>query len=313
MKLSIVTTLYKSAPYIVEFYQRASAAAHHLVGKDYELIFVNDGSPDNSLDMAVDLSAKDKHVTVIDLSRNFGHHKAMMTGLAHAIGDEIFLIDSDLEEDPGWLLNFSQQMKKEQCDVVYGVQEKRKGRFFERWAGGLFYYIFRTLTGLNMPNNIVVARLMTKRYVHALIQHQETEVFMAGLLFITGFYQCSHKIVKNNKKTTTYTFRKKISQFVNAITSFSSAPLTGIFFIGCIIFFLSSLYACFLIAQWLLFSTPPTGYTSLMVSTWVLGGIIIAFLGVIGMYLSKIYLETKKRPYTIIRQIYKATLDEVKK
>ena len=98
MKLSIVATLYQSADYVIAFHHRASAAARQLVGDDYEIILVNDGSPDNSLDLAVILTEIDDHVVVVDLSRNFGHHKAMMTGLAHATGEQVFLIDSDLEE-----------------------------------------------------------------------------------------------------------------------------------------------------------------------------------------------------------------------
>ena len=123
MKLSIVATLYQSAPYIDEFHKRASASAKQLLGDDYEIVLVNDGSPDNSLDLAIRLTERDSHVVVVDLSRNFGHHKAMMTGLAHAKGELVFLIDSDLEEEPEWLLSFASAMLDKRCDVVYGVQE----------------------------------------------------------------------------------------------------------------------------------------------------------------------------------------------
>ena len=106
MKLSIVTTLYQSGVHISEFHKRISSVAQRLVGDDYEIILVNDGSPDNSLDLAIKLTEQDSHISVVDLSRNFGHHKAMMTGLAHAEGKRVFLIDSDLEEEPEWLLTF---------------------------------------------------------------------------------------------------------------------------------------------------------------------------------------------------------------
>lgn len=232
MKLSIVATLYQSAPYIEEFFRRAGAAAHQLVDDDYEIVLVNDGSPDNSLELAIHLSQSDPHVIVVDLSRNFGHHKAMMTGLAHARGEQVFLIDSDLEEEPEWLLSFSEQMQREQCDVVYGIQWQREGGVFERWSGQLFYRIFRLLTHLDLPNNIVVARLMTRRYVNALLQHDEREVFMAGLWHITGFDQRPQTIKKHCTSETTYTFRRKMSLLVNSVTSFSNAPLIGIFYIG---------------------------------------------------------------------------------
>ncbi len=132
MKLSIVTTLYNSAAYISTFYQRVSAVARQLAGEDYEIIMVNDGSPDNSVELAVQLTETDSHVVVIDLSRNFGHHNAMRAGLEHSCGEQVFLIDSDLEEEPEWLLSFSDQMVAEKCDVVYGVQKERKGNWFER-------------------------------------------------------------------------------------------------------------------------------------------------------------------------------------
>lgn len=304
MKLSIVATLYQSAPYIKEFYHRASAAAAQLVGNEYEITLVNDGSPDNSLDLAICLSQSDPHVIVIDLSRNFGHHKAMMTGLSYARGNHIFLIDSDLEEEPEWLLTFSQQMEQEQCDVVYGVQIQRKGDLFQRWSGQLFYYLFQVLTGLSLAENIVTARLMTHRYVDALLRHQERELMIAGLWFITGFDQRPQTIKKLGTSETTYTFRSKISLFVNSITSFSTAPLIGIFYTGIAISLLAAGYAAYLIVSWLFFVQPLSGWTSVMASIWLVGGLIILFVGIIGIYLSKIFLETKQRPYTIVRQVY---------
>jgi putative glycosyltransferase len=191
MKLSIVATLYQSAPYINEFHERVSASAEQLVGDDYEIVLVNDGSPDNSLDLAIGLTEQDSHVVVVDLSRNFGHHKAMMTGLAHAKGEQIFLIDSDLEEEPEWLLRFAQAMEDERCDVVYGKQKRRKGGAFERISGAIFYKIFRRLTGINQPDNIVTARLMTNRYTRALLSHRERELNIGGLWIVTGFKQVS--------------------------------------------------------------------------------------------------------------------------
>ncbi|CAL95297.1 glycosyltransferase family 2 protein [Azoarcus olearius] len=307
MKLSLVATLYRSAEFVVEFHLRISQAAQQLVGDDYEIVFVNDGSPDSSLELAAQLSEVDYHVVVVDLSRNFGHHHAMMTGLRHARGERVFLIDSDLEEDPAWLLSFSEQMEREKVDVVYGVQKQRKGKYFERWTGRLFYKLFRFLSGLEVPDNIVVARLMSRRYVDALTQHDERELFMAGLWVITGFEQRAQFIIKRSRDETTYTLRKKVAQLVNSITAFSSAPLVGIFGVGCAIFLLSAIYTCFLVINWLFLGSPPSGYTSLMASIWLLGGLVIAFVGVVGIYLAKVYSEVKHRPNTIVRNIYRQT------
>jgi len=304
MKLSIVATLYQSVSYINEFYVRASAAARGLVGEEFEIVLVNDGSPDNSLDLAIALSEHDSHVVVIDLSRNFGHHKAMMTGLAHSKGDRVFLIDSDLEEEPEWLVSFDEQMRRESCDVVYGVQESRKGGWFERWSGEWFYRFFKVLTGFALPQNMVTTRLMTRRYVDALLCHQEREVFMAGLWHVTGFDQHSQKIKKHSTSQTTYDFRRKMSLLVNSVTSFSNAPLVTIFYVGISISLFALLYILYLVMNWLFLENPMSGWTSVMASIWLLGGMIISFIGVVGIYLSKIFSETKQRPYTIIRQVY---------
>jgi len=304
MKLSIVATLYRSAPYIDEFHARATVVAQQLAGDDYQIVLVNDGSPDDSLDVAIKLTDNDTHVVIVDLSRNFGHHKAMMTGLDHARGECVFLIDIDLEEQPEWLLDFSQQMARECCDVVYGVQERRKGNWFERWSGQWFYTLLKMLTGFPLPQNVVTARLMTRRYVEALLRHREREVFMAGLWHITGFAQTGKKVQKQSSSETTYTLRRKLSLLVNSVTSFSNAPLISIFYIGLVISFFSTVYIAYLVLQRLLWAAPLGGWTSVMASIWLLGGMIISFIGVVGIYLAKIFSEAKQRPYTIVRHVY---------
>src|SRR5262252_2144774 len=120
MRLSVVTTLYKSERCVEEFHRRMTIAASELTD-DYEIIMVDDGSPDKSLETALRLAATDRRLSVVELSRNFGHHKAMMTGLAHARGELVFLIDSDLEEDPAWLSMFYAAMRSDAADVIYGV------------------------------------------------------------------------------------------------------------------------------------------------------------------------------------------------
>lgn len=304
MKLSIVATLYQSAPYVAEFCQRAAVAAQSLVGDDYEIVLVNDGSPDNSLDIAVQLCEHDSHMVVVDLSRNFGHHKAMMTGLSHAKGDLIFLIDSDLEEDPEWLMDFNLQMNQQQCDVVYGVQERRKGNWFERWSGGWFWKIINILTDLKLSENIVTARLMTRRYTNSLLLHREREVFIGGLWHITGYEQMAKIVTKKSSSKSTYTLARKLSLFINSVTSFSNTPLIFIFYFGVLILIFSMSYAFYLIVNRLFFEATLSGWTSVMASIWFIGGLIISFIGIVGIYLSKIFSETKSRPYSIVRKVY---------
>ena len=305
MDLSIVTTLYASARHLEEFYARACAAAEG-VTSDFEIILVNDGSPDNSLDIALSIHKRDPRVRVIDLSRNFGHHKAMMTGLIHARGELVFLIDSDLEEEPELLVPFYQELKAKGAEVVYGVQQKRKGKFFERVSGTLFFKVFNLLSTYPIPPNLITARLMTRRYVVALTQHKEREFVMAGLWTLAGFNQIPINVRKQHKGATSYGPRRKLAHLVNAVTSFSSKPLVLIFYLGFILIVVSSLAAFDLIIRRIFFGVLLEGWASLIVSIWLLGGITIFCLGVIAIYLSKIFIEVKQRPYAIVRDIYEA-------
>ena len=305
MKLSIVATLYQSAAYISEFHERASASAKRMVGVDYEIVLVNDGSPDNSLNLAIRLTEQDSHVVVVDLSRNFGHHKAMMTGLAHAKGELIFLIDSDLEEEPEWLEAFADKMNTDHSDVVYGVQDVRKGRLFEQITGWFFYRIFRLVTGIAQPDNIVTARLMTWRYVQALVAHQERELNIGGLWVATGFRQTQQTVRKHASSPTTYTLARKFSHLVNAVTSFSSLPLVFTFYAGLLISLSAAFFIVYLGFRFFFISSPPDGYTSMIASIWLFSGLIIFFVGIQGIYISKVFSEVKQRPYTIIRHVYR--------
>ncbi len=303
MDVSIVTTMYRSARYLDEFYRRVSAAVRQIT-EDYEIVFVNDGSPDDSLDVALALYARDRRVRVVDLSRNFGHHKAMMTGLACARGELVFLIDCDLEVAPETLGVFYQTFQDAQVDVVYGVRESRQDPILDRLAGRLFYVIFNWLSTDALPVNLVTARLMSRRYVSALVSHREREVLIGGLWVITGFEQAPMVVHKTCKKSSTYTIGRRVAVLVNAITSFSNKPLVFIFYLGCVISLVAGLWALYLIVRRVFFGVFLAGWPSLIVSVWLLGGIIIFCLGVLGIYMSKIFVETKQRPYTIIRQVH---------
>ncbi len=303
MKLSIVTTLYNSAPYLLEFHDRCCAAARPITD-DLDFVFVNDGSPDNSLAVALELRRKDPRIRVVDLSRNFGHHKAMMTGLEHARGDLVFLLDSDLEEEPELLLKFYEEMTGTGADVVFGVQEQRKGKVFERVSGALYFKAFNFFSTYPIPTNHITARLMSRTYVGALVRHREREFVMSGLWAVTGFRQLPVKVRKHHKETSAYSLGRKISHLVNAITSFSNKPLVLIFYLGCVILLFSSIAAIDLILRKILFGTLMQGWASLIVSIWLLGGLTIFCLGVIGIYLAKIFIEVKHRPYTIIKQVF---------
>jgi putative glycosyltransferase len=306
MQLSVVTTLYQSAPYVDEFYRRLRTEVEKITS-DFEIVFVNDGSTDQSLDVALDFQKEDVRIRVIDLSRNFGHHKAIITGLEHARGDLVFLIDVDLEEPPEILGAFFEPLTKENADAVYGVQTPRHGPWLTRTLANLFYALFKIFSDYPIPRHSLTARLMTRRYVDQLIRHKEHLSNMIGLWELTGFNQVPVPVKKSPfKGTTTYTFRRKLAAAVYAITAFSSKPLRLIAYLGFFMTALSALYAGYLVVEYFVYGIAPTGWTSLIVSIWLLGGVILFCLGIIATYLAIIFVETKNRPYTVIRKIYEA-------
>ncbi|MGG1637085.1 glycosyltransferase family 2 protein [Paenibacillus sp. NRS-1760] len=305
MQVSIVTTLYKSEKYLEEFYTRIKNTLKSM-NLTHEIIMVNDGSPDNSLDIATKIQNIDTSVKVIDLSKNFGHHKAILTGLSYVSGNIVFLIDCDLEEEPELLSQFYKEWieNEEVYDVMYGIQENRSGTFYRRIAGAMFYKLFNYLSDVQISENICTVRLMTKRYVDSLLGFKDKNVFLAALFEKTGFKQKSIRINKNYKGSSSYNTFKKIALMTDAITSFSSKPLLVIMMTGLMISSISFLYAFFLIVRKIFNISMISGWTSLMVSVWFLSGIILFSIGTLGIYISKIYTETKDRPITVIKKIY---------
>jgi len=306
MQLSIVTTLFQSAPYVDEFYRRVRTEAEKIASA-LEFVFVNDGSTDRSLEAALDLQKQDGRILVVDLSRNFGHHKAMMSGLEHAKGDLVFLIDVDLEEPPEILGTFFDSLNKENADAVYGVQSPRHGPWLTRTLANLFYWMFEILSDYRIPPHSLTARLMTRRYVDELVRHKEHLSNMIGLWELTGFKQVAVGVRKSPfKGTTTYTFRRKLAEAFYAITAFSSKPLRLIAYLGLLVTALSAIWAIVLVIGYFVFGISTTGWTSLIVSISLFSGLILFCQGIIAAYLAVIFIETKNRPYTVIRKIYQA-------
>ncbi len=304
--ISVVTSLYRSAAHLTEFHDRVSQSLQAITPK-FEIILVNDGSPDESLKLAVALQERHRgRVKVIDLSRNFGQHRALLTGLRHASGDLVFMMDSDLEEEPELMASFYEAYKRApgEIDLVYGVQVNRQGDAFRRLSGHLFYRLFNALSPITIPESPTPFRLMTRRYVNALTSFGEREVFFLGLSVLTGFDSLAVPIVKPSISSTTYTLAKRIAMFVDAVTSFSSKPLAFIFYAGVVISAVSAVSLVLLTIQYFVLGVGVSGWTSLIVSIWMVGGMVVFSLGVIGIYLSKIFSEVKQRPFTIIRRIY---------
>ena len=303
--ISIVTTLYKSENYIEDFYKRISGTALKITN-DYEIIFIDDGSPDKSSEIVKKISLSDKKVKLAELSRNFGHHIAMMTGLEYAKGDYIFLIDSDLEENPELLEDFYNIMQKnlQNIDVVYGVLEKRRGGFLANITGGLFYKLYNFLSGTYINEGTLVVRLMKRSYVKNLLLYKESNVFILGLMELNGFNQLAVPVKKTYKGTSVYNFIKKVSLAMDAITSFSNQPLLYVSGFGLIISLISLLITCFLILGKLFHKEILIGWTSVMVSIWLVGGLIITAIGLVGIYIGKIFVQVKNRPNAIIKNTH---------
>ena len=303
-KLSIVTTLYRSAPTIEAFYRRMMQAAEAIFA-DVEMVIVNDGSPDASLDIALDLHRQDPRVVVIDFARNFGHHKAMMTGLAHARGELVFLIDSDLEESPEDITLFYQRFQRGDCDVVYGVQETKHGGRLARIGRNLFFSLMDALGDRPLPRNLVTARLMTADYVKALVRHRDRQFLIADLWQTTGFRQTQIQVEKLTLSPSTYSLWKRIDLAVKHLTTSSTRLLYLFFYVGLLIFVASIALIGFYLVRFATVGISVSGYTSQIISIWFLGGLITLILGVLGIYMANILAETKRRPYTVIRRVHR--------
>lgn len=302
-QLSIVTTVFRSATFLDEFYVRITEAARKL-GVSYELLFVNDGSPDDSAKVLTAIAAKDPRVFVIHLSRNFGHHEAAFEGLLRARGENVYIIDCDLEEQPEWLTDFWAAIKADPSkDLVYGVGAERTGSAFNRLSGRLFYKLFNLVSDFKIPANVMTTRIMTRRYIEALSGFSERMVVMAGIYEMVGFRSSALVKQKSSKRGSSYSFLRRYRLMINSIVSFSSIPLELVFYSGLAITTLSALISLGLLYGWLVTDLIVPGWVSIVMSIWLVGGIVISFLGIISIYLSVVFKEVKARPRTIVKAV----------
>jgi len=308
MKLSIVSTLYRSTAYLEEFYRRISSAASQITD-DYEIVLVNDGSPDDSLSLALMLQATDQHIQIVDLSRNFGHHAAIVAGLTNSRGQFVFLIDCDLEEQPEWLSLFFNKMGETSADVVFGIQEERVASRLSNFLGGLFWSALNIMSNVRIPRNPMTCRLMNRSYVDSLLDVGDHVLYLAGVFAWTGFSQLPlplKKIPRPASHKSTYNLSRKLMQVADSFASFSVAPLSLIFITGLVIWLGSLFYALVLLVEKIIYpEVVLSGFTSIMLSIWFLGGTTILVLGVIGIYVAKIFQEVKRRPLYIARNVYR--------
>lgn len=304
IKLSIVSTLYGSEKTIEDFISTHDAMARKLVGKSYEIILVNDGSPDNSHSIVLNLTKTFSKLTLIDLSRNFGHHKALLTGMREANGTSIYICDSDMEEPPEWLEKYwtLKENSAGAFDVFGGVQVKRKRGILDIFTGGLSWKLFSFLSSTELIPNLVTARLMTRAYVDAVISYPEKQVFLATLCSDVGFQHTYIPLEKYRFTPTTYTFRKKLKLLADGVTAFSVKPLyLGVIFSALLAIFGLLMLAITLYLYFKLDTLP--GWASQMTIISLIFSALFFVLAIQGLYLGRIFIEVRNRPQTIIKSI----------
>lgn len=302
--LSIVATMYRSAPYVDEFCDRITRAATAIT-QDFEIVLVNDGSPDDSLDLALKRRVQDSRVRVVDLSRNFGHHHAIMAGLDASHGQFVYLTDIDLEEQPEWIADFWQAARDGGHDVVFGVQRERIASPLSNLLASTFWWMLNIGSKTRITRDQMTCRLMTRQFVDSLCQTRDKVLYLGGVFSWVGFRQHALPLVKSLRPRgvrTTYGFLRKLSQAVDSITSFTAAPLTAFFLIGLVVWFGSITFGLWLIIHKIANpSSIQSGFTSLMFSLWFLGGLIIMGIGLVGQYVATLFQEVKDRPRYIVR------------
>lgn len=305
-EISIVSTMYRSRSFLDRFLSQCLEALSTLECSRFEILLVNDGSPDDSLPYALERMRDIPQLVVVDLSRNFGHHHAARAGLQLARGDLAFLIDCDLEVSPMVLVEFHRKLQASHCDVVFGYQEARKGGWFERISGDLFWKGFNSLSETRIPENMVTERIMTRRYVEALLQLGDHNLFLAGMMTWTGFHQIGLPVIKKQRDgRSSYTLTRRISLVINALSSFSAQPLVWLFNIGVTITLLSFSFAFYLVLRKVLFDDTLMGLTSVMTVIMLSLGILTTAIGVVGIYLGKVFNQVQGRPTYIVKDIYR--------
>jgi putative glycosyltransferase len=306
MKISIVAPLYRSAPYIEALHGRCVDSIHAIGSDDYEIIFVNDGSPDEGVEIAKRIAVDDPGVVVVDLARNYGQHRAIMVGLEHATGDFVFVLDSDLEDEPEWLIRFHEEMTRTGCDVVYGVQVHKKRGALYRFGRNAFFRTMRVLSGATFRENMVNARLMKRRFVDAVLQFREREIFIDGIWEMCGFTQLPLSVVKHDTSPTNYTFARLAAMAINGITSFSTRPLIAIAALGVAACLLAFGYTAHIVLRQAIYGIPVEGWPSLMAAVLSIGGLTILCNGIMAIYIAMIFSEVKQRPLAVVKDVYRS-------
>lgn len=304
--LSIVAPCYNEQDCVLEFHRRVTACALAAVGDNYEIVLVNDGSRDRTLMLMRALAERDPHVVAVNLSRNFGHQKALSAGLNMCRGDRVLAIDADLQDPPELLVEMMRKMD-EGYDVIFGQRHRREGEdVFKTASAAVFYRLLGRMTDIDIPRDTGDFRLMSRRTVDIFKTMPEQFRFIRGLISWIGLNQSA--VVYDRKPRhggkSSYPLRKMIAFATDAITSFSVIPLRIVSYVGLVASAASALVFGYVLIQWLR-GTTITGWTSLACMILAIGGLQFLFLGVLGEYVGRIYIEGKRRPLFIIDAIYR--------
>jgi glycosyltransferase involved in cell wall biosynthesis len=303
-KLTAIIACYRDEPAVPIMHERL-VAVFQKIGVDYEIIFVNDGSPDNARGVLAELAKVDPHVVVINHARAFGSQNAFTSGMKIATGDAVILLDGDLQDPPELIEPFYHKWQ-EGYDVVYGERVKREATPFLKVAYKAFYRVFRAMSYVPIPLDAGDFSLIDRRVVDALNSLPENNRFLRGLRAWVGFKQVGVPYVRPERMfgRTTNSMWKNLGWARKAIFSFSYVPLDLITWVALGTVTLSALGIFALILIRLLFPTmTPNGFTTLIVIILFMGGIQLLCLSIIGSYLAHIYDEVKRRPSFIVESI----------
>ncbi|HSX62356.1 MAG TPA: glycosyltransferase family 2 protein [Tahibacter sp.] len=306
-RVSVVVPCFNEEEVIAETARRLGAACVAAAGDDYEIVFVDDGSRDRTWELLQAIARADAHVVALSLSRNFGHQLALSAGLQLCRGERILMIDADLQDPPELLAPMMAAMDQG-ADVVYGRRTERQGETaFKTGSASLFYRVLNRLTDVDIPENVGDFRLVTRPVLDALLALPEQHRFVRGLVAWLGFRQVAFPYVRAERfaGVTKYPLRRMLRLAVDAITGFSVVPLRISIWaaLGC--FGVALAVMAYALVSWLFFDVV-RGWASLTVLLALFAGVQLACLGILGEYVGRMFMESKRRPLYIVREIVTA-------
>ncbi|MCD7824535.1 MAG: glycosyltransferase family 2 protein [Clostridiaceae bacterium] len=311
-KISIIVPCYNEEDALLTFYRETSRIIKGM-GNEYELIFVNDGSTDNTLDMMKQLAAQDEHVTYFSFSRNFGKEAAMYAGFCNAAGDYIAVMDADMQDPPALLPQMIELLENGEYDSVATRRMNRKGESPVRsWFAHKFYQLINHISDTDIVDGARDFRLMKRDMVDAIIEMSEYNRFSKGIFGWVGFrtYWLSYENVERIAGETKWSFLKLFKYAIDGIINFSQVPLSIASWGGMLMTLAAFVLMLVIVVRRALFGDPVAGWASTICVIIFIGGVQLFCLGIMGQYIAKTYMETKHRPHFIIAETNK---DGVKK